>query len=113
MSDYEITEKTVAMRTGNLKMKRDGEYWTDEERETLRFRFQSGTPYNEIAIELERSETAIYQQVEQLQLYVKNTRAPRKRCPTPQEPVCLCSVCTLDRSQCPRCKHYLSQQEVD
>lgn len=113
MEKHEITEKTIAMRTGNLKMKRDREYWTDEEREILKTRFLAGVPYNEIALELERSETAVQQQIEQMQIYVKPTRAPRKRCHAAQEPVCLCSVCTLDRSHCPRCEHYGQFQEVE
>lgn len=113
MSEQEIRDKTAAMRTGQLKMKREGEYWTDEEREELRVRFLAGIPTNEIALDLERTESAINQQVDRMQLVVKNTRAPRKNCPARQEPVCLCSVCTLDRSRCPRCEHYQAQQEVE
>lgn len=113
MSEQEIRDKTAAMRTGQLKMKREGEYWTDEERKELKIRFLAGVPTNEIAIELERSESAVYQQIEQLQLFVKKSRAPKKAVPAPKEPVCLCSVCTLDRAQCSRCEHYSAQQEVE
>lgn len=112
MSEQEIRDKTAAMRAGQLKMKREGEYWTDEEREILKIRYQAGVPTNEIALELERTETAVNQQVDRMQLVVKNTRLSHRSCPDRQEPRCLCSVCTLDRSQCPRCEHYLSQQEV-
>ena len=107
------TEMTIAMRTGNLKMEKDGDYWSDEDRQKLSDRFFAGVSYNEIALELGRTEPAVQQQIEQMQLYVKSTRAPRKRCPAVQAPKCLCSVCTLDRSQCPRCEHYLQNLEVE
>ena len=42
-----ITEKTIAMRNGTEKMKRDREYWSDEEREKLRSLFLAGVPINE------------------------------------------------------------------
>ena len=113
MKKHEITEMTIAMRTGNLKMENDGDYWSDEDRRKLSDRFYAGASYNEIALELGRTEPAVQQQIEQMQLYVKSTRAPRKRCPAAQAPKCLCSVCTLDRSQCPRCEHYLQNQEVE
>ena len=113
MDIQETRNKTAAMRAGELKMKREGDYWTDEERDVLKIRFLAGVPFNEIALELERTESAIYQQVERMQLFVKTTRASHRSCPDRQEPRCLCSVCTLDRSQGPRCEHYLSQQEVE
>lgn len=113
MREQEIRDKTAAMRTGQLKMKREGEYWTETDREILKSRFLAGHPMCEIAIELERSETAVYQQAEQMQLFVKKSRAPKKSCPAAQAPVCLCSVCALDRAFCPRCEHYHARQEVE
>lgn len=113
MNTQEMRDKTAAIRTGKLKMKREGEYWTKADREILKSRFLAGYPMCEIAIELERSEPAVYQQAEQMQLFVKKSRVPKKSCPAAQEPVCLCSVCTLDRSHCPRCEHYLQIQGVE
>lgn len=76
MKKHEITEMTIAMRTGNLKMENDGDYWSDEDRRKLSDRFYAGASYNEIALELGRTEPAVQQQIEQMQLYVKSTRAP-------------------------------------
>ena len=106
MNDEELKSKTISMRTGVLKMKRDRDYWTDEERQILRERFEAGVGINEIAIELERSEAAVYQQVEQLSLYQRNPFASRKRKQKVKEPACLCDNCTCDRTLCPRCKVY-------
>ena len=113
MDLQESRNKTAAMRAGELKMKREGEYWTDEEREILKIRFLAGISASEIALDLERTESAVYQQAERMQMIVKNTRVSRKSCPDKQDPVCLCSVCTLDRSLCPRCEHYRPLQEVE
>lgn len=107
-----ITEMTIAMRNGTLKMENDGDYWSDEDRQKLKDMFYAGSSYNEIALELKRTEPAVQQQIGLMQLYVKPTRSPRKRCPAAQAPVCLCAVCTLDRSQCPRCEHYLQKEEA-
>ena len=104
MTDSEIKEKTIKMRTGELTMLQDKERWSDAGRETLRREYYLGTPINEIAIMLERSESAIHQQIEQLGLCVRNT-VPRKKS-VGKEPECLCQHCERDRSLCPRCEVY-------
>lgn len=111
MSFEEIKDKTVAMRNGELPLLRDGEYWTDEEKNHVNVRFKEGVPINEIALELQRSERAVYQQINNMNLYVIPPEKMRKQKTGTKEPVCLCSVCTLDRSLCPRCEHYHVFQE--
>lgn len=96
--DANITNKTISMRNGTTKMKRDGEYWTEEERKLLRERFAAGVPVNEIAIELDRSESGVYQQIQQMKLYAGTSR---KRNSGAKKPVCLCSVCCCDPALCP------------
>lgn len=110
MTPKEIEEKTIAMRTGEIKMEREGTYWTKEEREYARRRFYEGAPTNEIAIELQRSETAVQQQV--LPLYVRPPENTRKRQIVVKEDVCLCAACTCDRSLCPLCQVYQQMQEA-
>ena len=104
MTELEIKDKTVKMRTGELTLQRDKERWTDTDRETLRREYYLGTPANEIAIMLERSESAIYQQIEQQSLCVRNT-VPRKKSVT-KEPECLCKYCERDKALCPLCGAY-------
>lgn len=110
MTSKEIKEQTIAMRTGELKMEREGTYWSNEERSYARQQFYDGIPINEIAIELQRSETAVQQQV--LPLYVRPPENTRKRQNAPRDAVCLCSNCTCDRSLCPLCQVYQQMQEV-
>lgn len=107
-----ITEKTIAMRNGTEKMKRDREYWSDEEREKLRSLFLAGVPINEIAIMLERSETAVYQQIIRMNLYVRAPETSRKRRCVTGDSKCLCSACTCDRALCPLREHCRQGEEV-
>ena len=111
MSSDEIKNKTIAMRNGELQLLRDGECWTDDERECVRIMFVEGRPVNEIALELQRTEGAVYQQISNMKLYVVAPEKMRKHKLGPKEPVCLCSVCSCDRSLCPRCEHYHTIQE--
>ena len=111
MSSEEIKNKTIAMRNGEMPLLRDGEYWTDDERSRVRMMFAEGTPVNEIALELQRSERAVYMQISNMNLYIIAPEKMQKHKNGPKEPVCLCSVCSCDRSLCPRCEHYHTTQE--
>lgn len=112
ISQENKTEMTAAMRKGELTMENDNTYWTDDERNILRTKYYDGVPINEIALELGRSENAVYQQVIKMELYPVAPEKMRKRRSGPKEPVCLCSVCSCDRSLCPLCDVYKAAQEV-
>lgn len=111
MSFQKTREKTIAMRNGKILMKNDGDYWTEDQRNCVRTMFAEGVPVNEIAIKLERSENAVYQQILQMDLYTRAPEKTRKRRSGPKEPVCLCSVCSCDRLLCPLCEVYQAVQE--
>lgn len=101
-----IKEKTRLMRNGELQLSRDREYWTDDERDVLRREYVNGTSINEIALMLERSESAIYQQIERLSLCVRNPFSSRKKNSVDKGQDCLCKTCKCGRALCPRCKVY-------
>lgn len=111
MNDQEIKNKTIAMRNGEITMKRDREYWSDEERMNAALLYAAGVPLNEIAIDLERSEGALYQQIVQMKLHFIPPEKARKRRSEPRESTCLCSSCTCDRSLCPLCEVYKKSKE--
>lgn len=106
MNANEIKDKTIQMRNGKIKMLRDGEYWSEDDREVLRREYGNGTSINEIAIMLQRSESAIYQQIERLGLCKRNPFSARKKQGGAADCTCLCRNCKCDRSLCPRCKVY-------
>lgn len=110
MNEKEILEATINMRNGEQIMQRDGEYWTEEEREILQHEYKSGTAINVIALMLQRSEGAIYQQVERMGLYTRNPFSIRKKSMKSNN-TCLCKNCKCDCSICPRYKVYQTVME--
>ena len=84
MSKEELNAKTKAMRNGEIKMRREGCYWSPEEDEAVLFKyyklFKSTT---EIAIEHERNESGILQRIGILdaQQYGNQKRPNRRRNP--------------------------------
>ena len=72
MNPEEIKQKTMTMRSGMVRMLRDREYWTAEDVETLKNEYYAGTSINEIAIMLDRSESAVYQKIEPVPVSTKS-----------------------------------------
>ena len=113
MSKEELEARTRAMRNGEMKMRREGCYWSPEEDEVVLFKFYKlYETTTQIAIEHERKESAIIQRIGILdaQRY-GNQKRPNRRRNTPDPPGCLCKNCTVDRSFCPRCPHYQGIEE--
>ena len=107
--EYEITqETTIAMRTGELTLSREGEYWTEEERTCLILWYEQGMGYTEMAIRLQRSENASAQQINLLKLRRQYPSKMRKHHKVIKASGCLCSECTNDPASCPRCQLYLA-----
>lgn len=101
MNQQELLAQTIQIRKGEQTPRREGMYWTEEDREILKQEYYSGTSYNEIGIILERSEGAIHQQVEAMGLRTKNPASMRNRATTSGVHKCLCKNCKCDRSLCP------------
>ena len=100
MHDYEIYEAVKSMRNRTVRMDREGDYWTDDEKAQLKTLFQEGEGITAIAIKLQRTEPAILQQIEKMDLY-RRKDAPVRRKSDPKPPVCLCDNCKLDPASCP------------
>ena len=64
------TDIIAEMHNGKLKMTREGEIWTDEERDDLIDAYYSGTDITTLAYLHQRTETAIFQNAD----YVNNAR---------------------------------------
>ena len=110
MNSYIETEGVINMRRRTVRLDREGDYWTDEEKQKLVQKFLDGEGITAIALELQRSEPAIYQMIEKLDLYNRKSQ-PQRRRPLPKPPVCLCESCRVDPACCPNCKHYVAAQE--
>ena len=110
MNSYLETEGVISMRQRTVRLDREGDYWTEAEKEKLVQRFREGEGLTAMALEFQRSEPAIIQMVEKLDLYNRRSQ-PQRRRSAPKPPVCLCESCRVDPACCPNCKHYAATQE--
>ena len=93
-------ESVRSMRNQTLRADRAGDYWTDDEKNRLRILFDSGVGITEIALELGRTEPAVYQQIEKMDLYGRKQKPQRQR-NGKKPPDCLCGRCGNDPTSCP------------
>ena len=104
-------ETVIAMRNREIRLNREGEYWTDEEQEQLRTIFEAGFGITKIAYILCRTEPAVYQQIESMDLYNRKAN-PQRRRSAAKPRGCLCENCLCDSSFCPRCMKEQDSEEA-
>ena len=109
MDNVGYTQTIKNMRQRTARMEHEGDYWSDEEKRQLRILFEQGIGISEMAVRLQRSERAIYQQIEKMDLYGR--KANPKRNQKQKAPSCLCSRCKCARNACPRYPESQSNQE--
>ena len=99
------------IRTEKAKMEREGDTWTDEEKNKLLLQYFAGIDITSIAYDHQRTETAIIQQLIANNA-IKNYSKPRKPYRTRKR--CQCSYCKLNgTSQCPRNFKLCQNKEVN
>ena len=94
-------DKLIALRTGRKPAQRTGEYWTQTEIQFLVEHFHSGVGLSELALQLDRNEVAVFQQLAKLGLLAGQCkpRSRRKKVSAPEG--CLCPVCGV--ADCQNC----------
>ena len=80
------------------------------EKDQLVWMFNEGVGITEIAVQLQRTEPAVYQQIEKLDLYQRKENPQRRKNPV-QPSDCLCSLCKRPRGMRPLCGVYANRQE--
>ena len=105
-------EMLQAMRLRTVSLKRDGEYWTEDEKRQLQNMFEAGYCISTISYNLQRSEAAICQQIEKQDLY-RRKENPQRRSYTKNPCGCLCDTCSCDLSACPRYKTCETMKEAN
>ena len=94
-------KELIALRNGDRPPHRSGVYWTEDELRELTIKFESGIGISEIAVQLDRTEVAIYQQLEK-KGFLANQCKPRNR--KKLERIvqdCLCPFC--GNNSCTNC----------
>ncbi|MEY8232555.1 hypothetical protein AALA82_13185 [Oscillospiraceae bacterium 50-16] len=96
-NENNLQELTKAVREGNVIPERAREYWKSEEREELKRLFYQGRGITEIALQLQRSEMAVVQQLMTAGLLTSpGASRPRKS----TMPKCLCEKCGFNSDGC-------------
>ena len=92
MDNSMTSNKVIQMlRSGAIVPERYGDYWDDEDRERLKAMFLAGEGITQIAIDLQRSESSVFQQLVYLDMFA-DSRATRMRRKAPIG--CKCSICS-------------------
>ena len=84
LNEQNYTNTVKNMRKSAVRLERQGDYWSEEDKENLSKMFFEGVGITEMAVILQRSETAIIRQ--------KSCSAQSK---------CLCGTCMADPALCP------------
>lgn len=88
----------VALRSGEVQAQHSGDYWSKEDREKLYQFFQDGCGISQIAIEMGRTERAIFNQLDRAGLLAPQSR-PRSRRANQSGIQCLCPDCNMTTCQ--------------
>lgn len=89
----------AAIRNGDLPSERSKEYWSEEEREEVRRKFGAGKGISELALQLQRSENAVIQQLTAMEMLTPPGRHRRRK---KKMPMCCCPRCK--ETACPHYK---------
>ena len=95
-----IHDELAALRSGNAPPEHSRNFWSKEDLEKLTRRFWEGCGISQTAIEMGRTEVAIYQQLLKQGL-LQQQCIPRPKRPREEDCDCLCPVCT--KTDCPNC----------
>ena len=90
----------IALRNRTTRLEHEGDCWSDEENEKLKRMFDEGMGITEIALILQRTEPAVMQQIEKLDLFQRKAY-PKRRKYVKMYSSCPCEACTYDMDSCP------------
>lgn len=96
-NEHDLRELTRTIREGGLIPERSGEYWSKDEREEMVRSFRSGVGISEIALQLQRSEIAVVQQLVVMKLLISPRAGHPRRT---KQARCLCEKCQFGPNKC-------------
>ena len=108
--DKNYAEAVKGLRHRTNKFEREGAYWTKEDKSSLARMFHEGVGVTTMAIYLQRTEPAVFQQIEKQDLYGRKDYPQRQQ--TPYSVCrCRCTKCQLSVAKCPRHLTYAQRRE--
>lgn len=105
ITDKNLSEAIRDLRDGNAYTDRTGDYWEPDEKDRLVNMFSAGVGISKMALEFKRTEPAVFQQIEKMDLYHRKDY-PRRRKKPKKYAACLCPTCKANRFTCPRCSAF-------
>lgn len=106
INDRISREQVIALRQGDASAGLRKDYWSDDDREMLKKKYQDGDGITELALVFRRTEPAIVSQLTALKMF-KRSRAPRRK-----EPDCLCPNVNAIRTVLNAGKRYCLRQQA-
>lgn len=103
ITETNFTQTVRNMRRRTTRLEREGDYWSTQEIDQLKTSFNEGIGITEMAIRLQRTEPAVIQQIEKLDLYQRKDNPRRRRKPR-QDRRISCGACPVDPCPCPNCQ---------
>ena len=110
-ASHDLSEEIKTMRRVGHYMPHDGWYWSENDVEKLKMEFSDGTGISQIAVELQKSELAVMQEIEKLDLYERKDFPKRHRRPRASKGYD-CHYCNGDCDNCPIANSNDPEQEV-
>ena len=93
------TEMIKSLRNRTVRLEHEGDYWTAEENERMKKMFTENLGISEIALTLQRTEPAVMQQIEKLDLYGRKANPKRRKKHKGYK--CPCDKCQYNMTTCP------------
>jgi len=93
------TEMIKSLRNRTVRLEHEGDYWTAEENERLKRMFSDNIGISEISLTLQRTEPAVMQQIEKLDLYGRKANPKRRKKHKGYK--CPCDKCKYNITTCP------------
>lgn len=84
----------INLRNRTTRLEREGDFWTEEERCQLRHMFETGVGLSDMCVQLQRTEPAVFQQIEKMDLYHRKDKPTRTRS-APKPLACHCDNCPI------------------
>ena len=87
-------EALKALRSGKVQAQHSGDYWSKEDREKLCQLFWENVGISQIAVEMGRTERAVFNQLDKAGLFNPQSKS-RDRQASNSEDQCLCPECNV------------------
>ena len=101
-NEENVQEVIRNVRSGKVHLGREGSYWSDSDVQKIKERFCEGIGISAIALELQRTESAVIQQIEKLNLFNRSSYNKHSEASHSSTGECRCCDCTCETVACPR-----------